>query len=48
MTPELTVLDCISFSLENYETSQTQAIESHYQSLSENSLLQIVGLELAR
>ena len=49
MTPELTVWkDVYLLQLENYETShQTRAIESHYQSLSENSLLQIVGHELA-
>ena len=49
MTPELTVWkDLYLLQLENYETShQTQAIANHYQSLSENSLLQIVGHELA-
>ena len=49
MTPELTVWkDLYLLQLENYETShQTRAIESHYQSLSENSLLQIIGHELA-
>lgn len=49
MTPELTVWkDLYLLQLENYETShQTRAIESHYQSLSGNSLLQIVGHELA-
>ena len=49
MTPELTVWkDLYLLQLENYETShQTRAIESHYQSLSEKSLLQIVGHELA-
>lgn len=49
MTPELTVWkDLYLLQLENYEPShQTQAIASHYQSLSENSLLQIVGHELA-
>ena len=49
MTPELTVWkDLYLLQLENYEIShQTRAIESHYQSLSENSLLQIVGHELA-
>ena len=49
MTPELPVWkDLYLLQLENYETShQTQAIANHYQSLSENSLLQIVGHELA-
>lgn len=49
MTPELTVWkDLYLLQLENYESShQTQAIANHYQSLSENSLLQIVGHELA-
>ncbi|EGJ44143.1 hypothetical protein [Streptococcus sanguinis] len=49
MTPELPVWkDLYLLQLENYETShQTRAIESNYQSLSENSLLQIVGHELA-
>ena len=49
MTPELTVWkDLYLLQLENYEIShQTQAIVNHYQSLSENSLLQIVGHELA-
>ena len=49
MTPELAVWkDLYLFQLENYESShQTQAIANHYQSLSENSLLQIVGHELA-
>ena len=49
MTPELTVWkDLYLLQLENYETPhQTRAIESHYQSLSEKSLLQIVGHELA-
>lgn len=49
MTPELTIWkDLYLLQLENYETShQTQAIANHYQSLSENSLLQIVGHELA-
>ncbi|EGF12751.1 elongation factor Tu [Streptococcus sanguinis] len=49
MTPELTVWkDLYLLQLENYETShQTRAIESHYKSLSGNSLLQIVGHELA-
>ena len=49
MTPELTVWkDLYLLQLENYESShQTQAIESHYKSLSGNSLLQIVGHELA-
>ena len=49
MTPELTVWkDLYLLQLENYETShQTRAIESYYQSLSGNSLLQIVGHELA-
>ena len=49
MTPELTVWkDLYLLQLENYETShQTRAIANHYQSLSENSLLQIVGHELA-
>ena len=49
MTPELTVWkDLYLLQLENYESShQTRAIEGHYQSLSENSLLQIVGHELA-
>ena len=49
MTPELTVWkDLYLLQLETYETShQTQAIANHYQSLSENSLLQIVGHELA-
>ena len=49
MTPELPVWkDLYLLQLENYETShQTRAIESHYKSLSGNSLLQIVGHELA-
>ena len=49
MTPELTVWkDLYLLQLENYDTShQTQAIANHYQSLSEKSLLQIVGHELA-
>ena len=49
MTPELLVWkDLYLLQLENYETShQTRAIESHYKSLSGNSLLQIVGHELA-
>ena len=49
MTPELTVWkDLYLLQLENYEPShQTQAIASHYQSLAEKSLLQIVGHELA-
>ena len=49
MTPELTVWkDLYLLQLENYESShQTRAIESHYKSLSGNSLLQIVGHELA-
>ena len=49
MTPELTIWkDLYLLQLENYESShQTRAIEGHYQSLSENSLLQIVGHELA-
>ena len=49
MTPELTVWkDLYLLQLENYESShQTRAIESHYQCLSGNSLLQIVGHELA-
>ena len=49
MTPELTIWkDLYLLQLENYESShQTQAIANHYQSLSENSLLQIVGHELA-
>ena len=49
MTPELTVWkDLYLLQLENYESShQTQAIANHYQSLSGNSLLQIVGHELA-
>jgi len=49
MTPELPVWkDVYLLQLENYETShQTRAIESHYKSLSGNSLLQIVGHELA-
>ena len=49
MTPELPVWkDLYLLQLENYETShQTRAIANHYQSLSENSLLQIVGHELA-
>lgn len=49
MTPELTVWkDLYLLQLENYESShQTRAIESHYQSLSGNSILQIVGHELA-
>ena len=49
MTPELTVWkDLYLLQLENYETShQTRAIESNYKSLSGNSLLQIVGHELA-
>lgn len=49
MTPELTVWkDLYLLQLENYETPhQTRAIESHYKSLSGNSLLQIVGHELA-
>ncbi len=49
MTPELTVWkDLYLLQLENYETShQTQAIANHYQSLSEKSILQIVGHELA-
>ena len=49
MTPELPVWkDLYLLQLENYESShQTQAIANHYQSLSENSLLQIVGHELA-
>lgn len=49
MTPELQVWkDLYLLQLENYETShQTRAIESHYKSLSGNSLLQIVGHELA-
>ena len=49
MTPELPVWkDLYLLQLENYETShQTRAIANHYQSVSENSLLQIVGHELA-
>ena len=49
MTPELPVWkDLYLLQLENYESShQTQAIANHYQSLSEKSLLQIVGHELA-
>lgn len=49
MTPELPVWkDLYLLQLENYEIShQTRAIESHYKSLSGNSLLQIVGHELA-
>ena len=49
MTPELPVWkDLYLLQLENYETShQTRAIESHYKCLSGNSLLQIVGHELA-
>ena len=49
MTPELQVWkDLYLLQLENYETShQTRAIESHYKCLSGNSLLQIVGHELA-
>ncbi|MCY7029296.1 elongation factor Tu [Streptococcus sanguinis] len=49
MNPELTVWkDLYLLQLENYESShQTQAIANHYQSLSEKSLLQILGHELA-
>ncbi|QLB51683.1 elongation factor Tu [Streptococcus sanguinis] len=49
MTPELPIWkELYLLQLENYKTShQTRAIESHYKSLSGNSLLQIVGHELA-
>ena len=49
MTPDLAVWkELYLYQLMDYECSQqTQAIESHYHSLSENFLLQIVGHELA-
>ena len=49
MTPDLTVWkELYLYQLMDYESSQqTQAIERHYHSLSENFLLQIVGHELA-
>lgn len=49
MTPDLAVWKELHlYQLMDYECSeQTQAIESHYHSLSENFLLQIVGHELA-
>ncbi|VQT38552.1 Uncharacterised protein [Streptococcus pneumoniae] len=49
MAPDLAVWkELYLYQLMDYECSQqTQAIESHYHSLSENFLLQIVGHELA-